>query len=64
MRVDRLWVRLTLAFALANKLDRGTEIKIKDGVIRVQHRTHVDNLRCEVEIDRAIAANDLFHVAL
>ena len=51
-----------LAIALARRLDRNTEIKIKNGVIRVQHREHIDNLRCEHDINRAIAANDLFHV--
>ena len=49
-----------LAIALARRLDRNTEIKIKNGVIRVQHREHIDNLRCAQDIDRAVAANDLF----
>jgi uncharacterized protein involved in outer membrane biogenesis len=52
-----------LAIALARRLDRNTEIKIKNGAIRVQHRNHIDNLRCEHDIDRAIVANDLFHAA-
>ena len=44
-----------LAAALASRLDRNTEMKIKNGVIRVQHRHHIDQLRCSKEVDKALS---------
>ena len=44
-----------LARLLADTLDHGVEVKIKNGVIRVTHRHYLDGLRTAGEINSALA---------
>lgn len=45
-----------LAKALAEQLDYGVEVKIKNGQIRVTHRSYLDGLRTANEVNVALAA--------